>query len=98
MRYSASEKCDIIRLIEQSSSVLESTVYRILKAHDLITSPTYTLMQATEKFQHPTTHINKMWQTDLTYCKIIGWGLRYAQTYQFFTEEALLGLDQFSER
>jgi hypothetical protein len=60
----------------------------LYKKYDLIISLAYTLMQAAEKFQHPTTHINKMWQTDLTYCKIIGWGLRYAQIYQSFTKEA----------
>ncbi len=65
---------------EQSSFVSESTVYRLLKAHDLITSPAYILMQATDKFQHPTTRINEMWQTDFTYCKIVGWGWYYLST------------------
>ncbi len=65
---------------EQSSFVSESTVYRLLKANDLITSPAYILMQAADKFQHPTTRINEMWQTDFTYCKIIGWGWYYLST------------------
>jgi len=65
---------------EQSSFVSESTVYRLLKAHDLITSPAYILMQAADKFQHPTTRVNEMWQTDFTYCKIIGWGWYYLST------------------
>ena len=39
---------------EQSSFVSESSVYRLLKAHDLITSPAYILMQVRDKFQHPT--------------------------------------------
>jgi transposase InsO family protein len=65
---------------EQSSFVSESTVYRLLKAHDLITSPAYILMQATDKFQHPTTRVNEMWQTDFTYCKIMGWGWYYLST------------------
>jgi len=65
---------------EQSYFVSESTVYRLLKAHDLITSPAYILMQAAEKFQHPTTRVNEMWQTDFTYLKIIGWGWYYLST------------------
>jgi len=65
---------------EQCSFVSESTVYRLLKAHDLITSPAYILMQARDKFQHPTTRINEMWQTDFTYFKITGWGWYYLST------------------
>jgi len=65
---------------EKSYFVSESTVYRLLKAHDLITSPAYILMQAAEKFQHPTTRVNELWQTDFTYLKIIGWGWYYLST------------------
>jgi putative transposase len=65
---------------EQSSFVSESTVYRLLKAHDLITSPAYILMQAADKFHNPTTRANEMWQTDFTYCKIMGWGWYYLST------------------
>ena len=32
--------------------VSESSVYRILRAHDLITSPQFTVMSAADKFQH----------------------------------------------
>ena len=60
--------------------VSESTVYRLLKAHDLITSPAYILMQASDKFQQPTVRVNEMWQTDFTYFKIIGWGWYYLST------------------
>lgn len=65
---------------EQSSFVSESKVYRLLKAHDLITSPAYILIQAKDKFQHSTTRVNEMWQTDLTYFKITGWGWDYLST------------------
>ena len=65
---------------EQSNFVSESSVYRLLKAHDLITSPAYILMQAKDKFQHPTTRVNEMWQTDFTYFKITGWGWYYLST------------------
>ncbi len=65
---------------EQSSFVSESTVYRLLKAHDLITSPAYILIQAKDKFQHPTKRVNEMWQTDFTYFKITGWDWYYLST------------------
>ncbi len=51
-----------------------------MKAHDLITSPAYILMQARDKFQHPTKRVNEMWQTDFTYFKITGWGWYYLST------------------
>jgi transposase InsO family protein len=60
--------------------VSESTVYRILKAEDLITSPAYILMQASDQFQNPSTRVNELWQTDFTYFKIIGWGWYYLST------------------
>jgi hypothetical protein len=47
--------------------VSESSVYRILKAHDLITSPQFTVMSAADKFQHPTSRVHELWQTDFTY-------------------------------
>lgn len=65
---------------EKERFVSESTVYRLLKAHDLITSPAYILMQAGDKFQQPTRRVNEMWQTDFTYFKITGWGWYYLST------------------
>ena len=53
---------------QQRYFVSESSVYRLLKAHDLITSPAFVLMKAADKFQHPTTAPNQLWQTDFTYC------------------------------
>jgi len=35
--------------------VSESSVYRLLEAHDLITSPAFILMKAADRFQNPTT-------------------------------------------
>ena len=64
----------------QGQFVSESTVYRLLKAQDLITSPAYILMQASDKFQNPTHRVNEMWQTDFTYFKVLGWGWYYLST------------------
>jgi len=58
----------------------ESSVYRILKSHDLITSPAYILMQAGDSFKNPTRRIHELWQTDFTYFRIIGWGWYYLST------------------
>ena len=52
----------------------ESSVYRILKAFDLITSPAYMVISAADKFANPTTRVHQLWQTDFTYMKVIGWG------------------------
>ena len=60
--------------------ISESSVYRILKDHDLITSPAYILLSAGDKFHTPTKRINELWQTDFTYFKIIGWGWYYLST------------------
>lgn len=40
--------------------VSESTVYRVLKAHDLITSPAFIVLKAADEFQHKTTAINQL--------------------------------------
>jgi putative transposase len=60
--------------------VSESSVYRLLKAHDLISSPAFIVMKAANEFRDKTTAINQMWQTDFTYFKIIGWGWMYLST------------------
>ena len=65
---------------EKRYFVSESSVYRILKAADLITSPAYVLMSASDAFQHPTTRVHEIWQTDFTYFRIINWGWYYLST------------------
>ncbi len=60
--------------------VSEASVYRHLKAQDLITSPAFVVIKAAEEFTDKTTAINQMWQTDFTYFKIIGWGWYYLST------------------
>ena len=69
-----------VRYTDQGRFISESSVYRLLKAQDLITSPAYILMQASDKFQQPTHRVNEMWQTDFTYFKILGWGWYYLST------------------
>ncbi len=65
---------------ERRYFVSEATVYRLLKAHDLITSPAYVVVKAAGEFHTKTTRPNEMWQTDFTYFKIIGWGWMYLST------------------
>ena len=60
--------------------VSEASTYRILKAHDLITSPAFIVIKAASEFKDKTTAINQLWQTDFTYLKIIGWGWFYLST------------------
>ena len=54
--------------------VSEASVYRLLKAHDLITSPAFITMKAADEFKNKTTAPNQLWQTDFTYLKVTGWG------------------------
>src|SRR6516225_4850715 len=57
--------------------VSESSVYRLLKAHDLIASPAFIVIKAADEFRDKTTAPNQLWQTDFTYLKVIGWGWYY---------------------
>ena len=64
----------------ERSFVSESSVYRLLKARGLVTSPAFIVMKAADTFANPTTAINQLWQTDFTYLKVIGWGWFYLST------------------
>jgi len=65
---------------EKQYFVSEASVYRLLKAHDLITSPAYVVIKAANEFKDKTTAVNQLWQTDFTYLKITGWGWYYLST------------------
>jgi len=60
--------------------ISESSVYRILKVHDLIPSPAYTVITAADKYVNPTTRVNQLWQTDFTYLKVNEWGWYFLST------------------
>jgi transposase InsO family protein len=60
--------------------VSEASVYRLLKAQGLITSPAFILLQAANRFAQPTTAVNQLWQTDFTYLRVVGWGWFYLST------------------
>jgi RNA-directed DNA polymerase len=65
---------------ERKYFVSESSVYRLLRARGLITSPAYIVVKAADEFKDKTTAPNQLWQTDFTYLKIIGWGWYYLST------------------
>ena len=111
LRYSATAKLEIIRLVRIPDAirerivqlaldetelspwelatrftdtanyfVSEASVYRLLKALDLIASPAYIVMKAADEFKDKTTAPNQLWQTDFTYLlKVTGWGLVLSQ-------------------
>jgi putative transposase len=60
--------------------VSEASVYRLLKAHDLIASPAFIVIRAADEFKDKTIASNQLWQTDFTYLKVIGWGWFYLST------------------
>jgi len=65
---------------ERKVFISESSVYRILKAKGLITSPAHILLAAGNEFDKKTLFVHEMWQTDFTYFKILGWGWYYLST------------------
>ena len=62
---------------ERAQFISEASVYRLLRAHGLITSPAFIVIKAADEFRDKTTAPNQLWQTDFTYLKVIGWGWFY---------------------
>jgi transposase InsO family protein len=60
--------------------VSEASVYRLLKANDLITSPACIVVEAADAFKDKTTAPDQLWQTDFTYLKVAGWGWYHPST------------------
>jgi transposase InsO family protein len=60
--------------------ISESSVYRILKGFDLVTSPTHIVLSAKDRFEHPSRRVHELWQTDFTYLRVIDWGWYYLAT------------------
>ena len=60
--------------------VSESSVYRILRAYDLVASPGYIVLSAADEFKHKTRRVHELWQTDFTWMKVVGWGWYYLST------------------
>jgi putative transposase len=65
---------------EQKIFISESSVYRILKQKELITTPAFMLLSASNEFKNKTQFVHELWQTDFTYFKILGWGWYYLST------------------
>ena len=56
----------------EEAFISESSVCRILKRFDLVTSPVFQVVSASDRFKDPTRRVNELWQTDFTYFKITG--------------------------
>ncbi|MBO6776148.1 MAG: hypothetical protein JJ897_11705 [Marinibacterium sp.] len=65
---------------EKQYFVSESSVYRILKAEDLVTTLAHIVMKSANQFKDKTTRRNELWQTDLTYRKVLVWVWFYFST------------------
>ena len=59
---------------EGDFSISESTVYRILKRHDLISPRPLPELPSAKEWRHKTTRPDELWQCDATNLFIVGWG------------------------
>ena len=57
----------------QSFSVSESTVYRMLRREGLVKRPEMRLV-AGKEYDRKTTSPHQMWATDASYFRVVGWG------------------------
>lgn len=60
--------------------ISESSVYRILKSYDLVTSPNYIVISAADEFRYKPRRVHELWQTDFTWLKVTGWGWYFLST------------------
>jgi len=60
--------------------ISESSVYRILKVQNLITSPAFIVNEAADEFKEKTVRIHQQWQMDFTYLKVVDWGWYFLGT------------------
>jgi putative transposase len=67
---------------EAAFAVSESTVYRLLKAHGLITPRPLEAMPAAKEWRHKTAHPDEIWQSDATHYFVVGWGFYKQITVQ----------------
>jgi putative transposase len=51
--------------------ISQSSVYRILRDYDLLSSPAYIVLSAADEFRHKSERVHELWQTDFTYFKIM---------------------------
>jgi hypothetical protein len=58
----------------QGYLVSEASVYRLLKAHALIASPAFILVEPADEFHGKSTASNQLWQTDFNHLKVTGLG------------------------
>ena len=59
---------------EESFSVSESTVYRLLKENNLVAPRPLPEMPAKKEWQHKTKRPDELWQCDATNIFVVGWG------------------------
>jgi putative transposase len=60
--------------------VSESSVYRILKGYDLVSSPVFEMISAKDKYENPPKEVHELWQTDFTQFTVLNWGYYYLST------------------
>jgi putative transposase len=52
--------------------ISESSVYRILKAKGLVTTPAHILLSVSNEFKDKPYFVHELWQTDFTHFKVLG--------------------------